>query len=153
MIWSMILGGITRLFPEIMTWLKGWQDNKQELALGQQQIELAKLRGQLQQQSDDLTADITAFKEQMTSLQSAYATIKTGVAWVDAINGMIRPYYTFIFINAWLLVKYVSYLQLTQKGIDWQTAVLTLWGPEDKDLFAGITGFWFVSRAFTRAGK
>ena len=150
---SLLTGGLTRLLPEIIGIFTKMQDNKHELALGAQQMELAKLQGQIQQQRDDLAADVSAFKEQMTALQSAYATIKTGVAWVDAVNGIIRPYYTFIFIHVWMAIKYVSYLQLTSKGIDWQTAVLTLWTPDDKDLFAGITGFWFVNRVFTRKGQ
>ena len=62
----------------------------------------------------------------------------TGVAWVDAWNGCIRPAAASIAILLWVLA-------LNQQG--WKM------GDWDMELVGVVLGFFFASREFTKRGK
>jgi len=151
---GLITGGVSRLLPEVLSFINKKADMAHEIALGAQQIELAKVNGAIQQSAQVEKDSTENFGTAVAALQEAYKSMQTtGVKWVDALNGLIRPYYTIIFIHVWLLVKLAAYNQLIGSGITWDHALTTLWTEEDQALFAAIANFWFLGRVFDKVFK
>ena len=77
--------------------------------------------------------------------------VQTGIKFVDAINALMRPLITFW----WVLVLYttsmgVQYYMLLKNEFSAGTAVLMVFGPDEKSIAASIISFWFVDRSLRR---
>lgn len=79
------------------------------------------------------TAEAQAFVEAMKVTNTP-----TGVKWIDAWNGSIRPLIATIATLLWLL-------KVVQAGL-----VLTQW---DSDLISAVFGYYFADRHISKAGK
>lgn len=137
---SSLLGFFGSLVPELF---KGWRDAKDrehERWVMQQQIELQKLG--LSQRLEEVT--VQAASEEY---QALYKTWNVGVAWVDALNGTVRPILTYAFFLLYAFIK-VQVILSVDPSLPW--LVEKLWTEEDAMIFAGIISFYFGSRAFVR---
>lgn len=149
---GLITGGLTRLAPAVIDVLTLKEKNAHELAMGAQQIELAKTQAASAQTLENTKDQAQEFGQAVAALQDAYKQFAaTGVKWVDSINALIRPYYTIVFVHVWLAVKAATYYQLHARGLDWAAALSALWTDNDQALFAAIANFWFLGRVFDKA--
>ena len=78
--------------------------------------------------------------------QALYRTYSTGIRWVDALNGTVRPVIAYSFFILYALVKVMQF----SADLPW-----LLWTAEDQAIFAGIISFYFGQRAMSklRSGK
>ena len=78
--------------------------------------------------------------------QALYKTYNTGIRWVDALNGTVRPVIAYSFFALYAVVKVMQF----SADLPW-----LLWTEEDQAIFAGIISFYFGQRAMTkvRGGK
>lgn len=83
----------------------------------------------VQSEADLSLKDAESFTEAMKTVN-----VKTGIQWVDAWNGIIRPSAATTAIVIWWLCLYT------------QSFVLTEW---DKELVGVILGFYFAHRVFS----
>ena len=83
----------------------------------------------VQSEADLSLKDAESFTEAMKTVN-----VKTGIQWVDAWNGIIRPSAATTAIIIWWLCLYT------------QSFVLTEW---DKELVGVILGFYFAHRVFS----
>ena len=78
--------------------------------------------------------------------QALYKTYTTGISWVDALNGTVRPVIAYSFFILYAAVKIMHY----SADLPW-----LLWTEDDQAIFAGIISFYFGQRAMSklRSGK
>lgn len=148
-----IFGGLFRLAPEILKWLDKKDERKHELSMLDLQIKADELRGKIA--IDTINAQVegqigVAEVDAIIEATKAQAT-KSGVRWVDAVNSLMRPLITFW----WVLVLYsvsmgVQYYLLLKNEFSAGTAVLMVFGPDEKTIAASIISFWFVDRSLRK---
>lgn len=143
------------LWGEISTWLNARQEHKHE-------IERMKLQGVLDGEAH--ARNLAAIKVQAelgikTIMQQAEADVSrieteawraavenmqkpTGVTWVDAWNGVIRPSFASGALVLWLWYEF-SHMAINA----WTISAFSL------DLIAIVIGFYFADRSLRRRGK
>ncbi len=143
---SSVLGGVFRLVPEWLKQLDKKNERAHELAMMDKQAEFEKVKGaqqvtlaEVQLSQVDVQAIIEATKAQAT---------KSGVAWVDGLNSLVRP----ILAIQWLIILWPSILIATfvisvMDGAAVINVLRTIWGPAEMNLASSIASFWLVDRS------
>lgn len=140
---SAIFGFLSSGMPSLLSLFQDKQDKAHELNIMQLQIELAKLN--ISEQLDEIKS-----QENIEEIKALYATYKTGIEWIDALNGTVRPViaYTFMFLYCFVEVAiFYSYMNSAEP-----TAFLvdSLWSDEDQCMLVGILAFYFGQRGFNK---
>ena len=144
-LFASIAGFITSLIPEILRFFKDRLDKSHELQLMDKQIRFSKIAGSKSPEEIQMTRDVV---EQL----SLYSTYKTGINWVDALNGSVRPVLAYSFFGMYAAIKIIQYKYIAK------TALLVeyidiIWSIDDQAIFASIVSFYFGQRPFARARK
>ena len=138
-----IAGFFSSLVPEILRVIKNKNDQNHQLAMLDKQITIAKSKNAQLLQAIQSKADVTEHN-------NIYATYKTGINWIDALNGSVRPVLAYSFFIMYLSIKIMQYCSLRaycEKMID---HLHLLWTLEDQAIFASIISFYFGQRAFSK---
>lgn len=148
-----LLGGVFRMAPEVLKWLDRKDERKHELNMLDKQIEADRLKLEAGQKLADTQAEerITLADLQAMIEATKAQAVQTGVKWVDALSGLMRPTITFW----WVIVLYTGalvaqFLVLVQQGDSGVQAILRLWGPDERAIVASIVAFWFVDRSLRK---
>lgn len=140
-----ITGFISSIIPEILKIFKDQNDKRHELNIIDRQIENIKL-GQ-----EKLLTNINISRE-ISENNSLYSTYKSGINWIDALNGSVRPVLAYSFFIMYASVKYLQY-----KTIKNATSLIEyidiLWNIDNQAIFAGIISFYFGQRMFNKLWK
>jgi hypothetical protein len=151
-LFSFLGGSVFRaIWGEASSWVTNAQDHKHEIEAMRLQSELddktharemdrLKVSSELNIKQIEVQSEGDLASKDADAFVAAMATIntKTGVAWVDAWNGCIRPMAASIALLLW-----VSWL--------WNSGFKpTAW---DKELVGVILGFYFAHRVFVSKGK
>ena len=147
------LGGsaFRMLWGEASAFLNKRQDHEHEMALltlqatiddkradrEAKQMQLAHTLGlevvEVKRDADVAVEEAKAFAEAMRTLQAP-----TGVAWVDAWNGAVRPAWATVALLLW-----VGKLSVAGFHMD----------PWDVEMVSAVAGFFFADRSLGRRGK
>ena len=140
-----IVGFISSLVPEILKFFKDQNDKKHELQILDRQIAQSKTKSKRALEEIEVYRDIS---EQY----SLYSTYKSGVNWVDALNGTVRPIMAYSFFLIYAGVKIIQYKALTStyRLIEF---IEVIWNIDDQAIFAGIISFYFGQRTFNKLQK
>jgi hypothetical protein len=142
-----LFGLLGSTLPNIFKLFQDNQDKAQELAIMQMQIEYAKLNLATQLKEVQVGADASEFK-------TLYTTYNTGIHWVDALNGCVRPIVAFSFFFLFFLTKLpciaLAFHDISQGQAFSETIMYGLWSDNDSAIFAGIIAFYFGSRAMAK---
>ncbi len=136
------LGFVSAAFPELLKLYQETKDREHELRI---------LDLQLQQQSQghDERLEEIRVAEDSQQMHALYQTWRTNIAWVDALNGTVRPVLAYAFFLLYFTVKCMQFSLIDFAApLPWQLA--TLWGPEDQAIFAGIISFYYGQRAMRK---
>lgn len=151
---SMLGGGLMRLLPELMKLFTLKADQKHELAMMDKQAELADRTAanafRMQEKQLDNAEVIALLGAQQAALEGQMQ--KTGFAWVDALNFLVRPITTYYFLGCYGIVK-TAMIAVALRHSDPWVAIIQCWGEQDASILSGILAFWFVGRVFDKAGK
>lgn len=142
-----LLGFAGSVFPDLLKLVKDHQDREHELAILQLQMKQQAQGHGERLEEIGVQADIAESK-------ALYATWKSDIRWVDALNGTVRPVLAYAFFLLYFTIKCMQFSTLDLAApLPWQMAML--WGAEDQAIFAGIISFYFGQRAMSklRAGK
>lgn len=140
-----ILGALTGMVPGILQLFTQKASNAQALALKQLDIQAAKDGVALQIDLANSQSDI----QQQQSLYK-FAADPAGVRWVDAINTLIRPYITLIFVHVWIGIELALLYYGVTKGHALPELAAAIWDSNTQAIFGAIIGFWFGNRMLTR---
>lgn len=137
-----LLGFLCSLVPELLKLFRDKSDKAHELAI---------LQIQMQNAQSDRTArlDEIGTYADTRELEALLDTYKTGVAWVDAYNGTVRPTLTYAFFILYAIVKYLQY-SVIEDNAPMFRYLDALWNAEDQAIFAGIISFYFGQRAMAK---
>ncbi len=140
-----IAGFISSVIPEIVKYFKDVNDKKHELAILAKQIEYSQTAANKSLEEIHISRDI---QEQA----SLYATYKTEITWVDAINGLVRPVLAYSFFIMYMSIKYMQYsaISATSHVIEY---IEIIWSVDDQAIFAGIISFYYGQRTFQKLWK
>ncbi len=141
-----LVGFLGSVFPDVMRVFRDHQDKKHEIALLSMQIKWQKNNNQEVLQA----LEVQATADQMRALYQQ--ALPTGVQWVDALAGTVRPFITYAFFVVYGLVKYAQGYMLLESGLANHRlqALLGIWNSEDQALFAAVMSFWFGQRALLK---
>ncbi len=128
-----LLGFLGAILPEFFKVFQDKADKRHELEVLDRQMQL-----QAQGQAERLEA--IGMATDAAEIKEIYKTYRTGIHWVDALNGTVRPILAYAFF---VLYSYVKYEQATHTP--W-----LLWQEDDKAIFAGIISFYFGQRAMRK---
>lgn len=140
-LFSALVGLISSAIPDM---LKMWRDHQDR------QHEVTLLTMQMQQQAAGHANRLEEIGVQADIAESnaIYRTYTTGIHWVDALNGTVRPVIAYAFFMLYAGVKLWQVNLLPADPLPWQYD--TLWGEEDRAIFAGIIAFYFGQRAMSK---
>ena len=144
-LFASIAGFVTSLIPEILRFFKDRLDKSHELQLMDKQIRFSKIAGSKSPEEVQMTRDVV---EQL----SLYSTYKTGINWVDALNGTVRPVLAYSFFTMYAAIKITQYQYITKAAVLVEYIDI-IWSIDDQAIFASIVSFYFGQRAFARARK
>lgn len=137
-----LLGFIGSIIPDCLKQFSDARDKKHELALLKLQQESAKNDATYRHEEIGAYGDIETSK-------ALYATWKTDIGWVDALNGTVRPVIAYAFFALYAGVKLLQFSTIdTSSPLPWH--ITSLWTEEDHAIFAGIIAFYFGSRSIKR---
>jgi hypothetical protein len=141
-----IAGFFSSIFPEILRIFKDKNDKKHELDILDRQMKFSKTKGAYAIQEIEIKRDIL---EQA----SIYSTYKTGINWIDALNGTVRPVLAYSFFMLYFGIKMLQYLAIKSYQGQLYEYIQVLWSIDDQAIFAGIISFYFGQRTFNRVWK
>jgi Holin of 3TMs, for gene-transfer release len=137
-----LLGFLGSLVPELLKQAADWRDKQHELKLLQLQIQQAASQQLHRMEEIGIQAEAEASK-------ALYTTWKSGIDWVDALNGTVRPVIAYAFFGLYACLKLMQFSMLDAANpLPWQ--VTAMWNEEDQAIFAGIISFYFGSRSLRR---
>lgn len=160
---SALLGFISSAVPETLKLYREARDRAHEITLLKLQMDYdrEKLAAQAEAgaaaraarlQEIEVDAD-TAEGEQLNDRVKASLT---GIHWVDALAGSVRPVLTYAFFLLYFMVKCAQFHLLVDPALPWQReltlaqALSSLWTEEDIAIFSTILAFWFGQRALSK---
>ena len=135
-------GFISSLIPEILKYFVDKSDKKHEVQLLEYQMKIQKLG-----HSNRLEEIIAGGSAE--EVRALYKTYKTGICWVDALNGSVRPVLAYAFFGLYTFIKFLQY-QVIAAAINISDIINILWNVDDQAIFAGIISFYFGQRAVSK---
>ncbi len=129
-----LLGFISSAFPDLLKIWRDAADRKHELAILQMQMEQQRQGHTNRLEEINVQADIAESR-------ALYKTYHTGIKWVDALIGTVRPVIAYSFFILYAVVKIMQF----SADLPW-----LLWTAEDQAIFAGIISFYFGQRAMSK---
>lgn len=135
-----LLGFLSAMAPDFMKMFQGNLDHKREMEFARLQAELARDAHTYRMEEVSAQADIAEAK-------AIYKTYQTGIDWVDALNGTVRPVLAYAFFLLYCYVKVQQFI-MADHNLPW--TVTGLWSVEDQAIFAGIISFYFGQRAMQK---
>ena len=138
-----IAGFIGSIFPEILRFFRDKNDKQHELAILDRQIKFSQKGAQYQLEEIQLRHD-------MAQQAELYTTYKTGINWIDALNGTVRPVLAYAFFGMYMGIKLLQYLSIKYHKGQLFEYMHILWSLEDQAIFASIISFYFGQRTFNK---
>ncbi|MCI5049405.1 MAG: hypothetical protein MRY32_03635 [Rickettsiales bacterium] len=136
------LGFASSLVPDLLKLFSQSQDRKHELTIMNMQLEQQRQGHSERLEEIHLQADIAESK-------ALYKTYASGIRWVDALNGTVRPVLAYAFFLLYFSIKWMQYSLIEATApLPWQ--LTQLWNAEDQAIFAGIIAFYFGQRAMRK---
>lgn len=163
---SALFGFFSSAVPDLFKLFRDAKDRAHELAVLKLQIEYDREKlaattseNALARQQQLQAIEAESFAQEQVALNARIKDSLTGIHWVDALSGSVRPIITYAFFGLYVLVKAAQFSILMHPELPWQSdvsvaqALVSLWTQEDVAIFSAIMAFWFGSRAMLRAKR
>lgn len=135
-----LFGFVSGITPDLFGMWRDKQDRKHELEIMKIQIEQQKQGHTQRLEEITANADIAESK-------AIYKTFNTGIHWVDAYNGTVRPTLAYAFFSLYLMVKVMLYQQL-DFTLPW--SIQTFWNDTDSAFLFGVIAYYFGQRGMAK---
>lgn len=165
-LFSALLGFVSSAVPDFIRLLRDSKDRAHEITLLKLQMEYereklaAAKQLNIAAQANQLQAiELQADMREQQALNAQVSDSLTGIHWVDALSGSVRPMITYAFFGLYFLVKCAQFYLLLYPTFPWQAsmtmaqALVSLWTEEDIAIFSAIIAFWFGQRALMKAKR
>ncbi len=135
-----LIGFLGAAFPDILKLYRDKADREHELRILALQIEQQKQGAAQRLEEIRTSADIN-------ESVALYKTYQTGVRWVDALNGTVRPLLAYAFFLLYAIAKMLQFYVIAPNDV---AMIGMLWQSEDQAIFSGIISFYFGQRAMSK---
>ena len=158
---SFVSGGL----PNILAFFHDKSDKKHELELARMQtereLELKKAGYEMQAKIEDIkTEQLTissevqsqeiALKEREALYQHDIAIGQGASQWVINARAIVRPAITFGMFALLVFVDVFGFYYALQTGVEFTTAMDSLWDSDTQIIWSSIVAFWFGTQAFSK---
>ena len=147
---SGVFGGVLRLAPEAMKLFDRKNERAHELRLLELEYEFAKTKAEALVHQGEQQLHIKEFEAIGAAIDEQSRTAIAAGWFISAINALVRPTTTYLFLGGYFLVKAAVYSLAMQQGGAWQEVVVSLWNKDDISILFMIISFWFVGRVYDR---
>ncbi len=137
-----LTGFISSLIPEIMKYFVDKNDKKHEIQILEYQLQINKL-------NNNRKLEEIASLQNNSEAQAIYKTYKTGIYWVDSLNGTVRPVLAYAFFAIYSFIKFLQYKIVIASAAIYEVIDI-LWNVDDQAIFAGIISFYFGQRTISK---
>jgi len=141
-----VVGFLGALAPDLFGIFKDKKDKSHELEILDRQIDLIKANHSTRME------EIYVESEGKQAERLYDFANHSGVHWVDAFSGTVRPFLTYSFFALYAWIKVSAFMLINSQNHDVILSAVQLWSAEDETIFSAIISFWFGSRAFRRKG-
>lgn len=148
-----VFGGLLRLAPEALKLWDRKSERLHELKMTSLEHEFAKTQAEVVLRQGQQQVTMREFDVVESALEGQTKMAEAAGWVVAAINALVRPITTYLFLAAYFIVKIAMYSLAVQQGGAWQEVVLTLWTKDDITILFMIISFWFVGRVYERKGS
>lgn len=145
-----VFGGLLRLAPEAMKLWDRKAEREHELKMQGLQLEFYKTRAEAALREGEQQLQVREFEAIESALEGQTKMAQASGWVVAAINALVRPTTTYLFLAAYFLVKLAAYSLGIEQGGQWQEVVQELWTKDDVTILFMIISFWFVGRVYER---
>lgn len=137
-----IVGFFSAALPDLLKLFRDHQDRKHELKILNLQI-------QQQEKSHNNRLEEIHVSADISESRALYRTYNSGIKWVDALNGTVRPVLAYAFFGLYFTIKCMKFSMIDLANpLPWEMQML--WSIEDQAIFAGIISFYFGQRAMSK---
>lgn len=165
-LFSALLGFVSSAVPDFIRLFRDSKDRAHEITLLKLQMEYEREKLAAAQQANmaahasQLQAiELQAGISEQQALNARVSESLTGIHWVDALSGSVRPMVTYAFFALYFLIKCAQFHLLMHPMLPWQStmtlsqALVSLWTEEDIAIFSAIMAFWFGQRALMKGRR
>lgn len=132
-IFGALLGFASSLVPEISKNLLDKSDKKHELAMYELQLKAAEVKREVDR-------EVHFIGQETSRLEHIYKP--SGVHWIEAVNGLVRPFVTISLITLYVYVRIMSYPE---------DVSVPFWTDEDSTLLTAVVTYYFGQRTSVKA--
>jgi len=161
---SACLGFLAPFLPECLKFFQRKQDNQQELAILNLQIQKGAQEHIWKMEEITTQGDIAELTELHKPQQSFGVQLLDAAkgfnlsgwalypafylySFLDFVAGMVRPVVTYSAFGFYMAVKWAQISMWKMGGTDTATAILQVWGPEDRAIVILVLSYWFGQRS------
>jgi hypothetical protein len=149
------LGGLLRLVPEVIKFFTDKNERDHEFRMTQLQLDIDKARSA---EAIDLVHAQGDIATQTAQIQAYIEAVKgqaqlTGVAFIDALNMLVRPALTYWWMILFTVYKACVFLMAWYSFTNIQTFISVIWTSDDWGVLSMLLSFWFVGRVFDSSHK
>ena len=145
-----IFGGALRLAPEVLKWFDRKHEREHELKMVELEHDFAKTQAEVQLRVGQQGLVSKEYDVLGVALETQSVMSVRGGKFISAINALVRPTVTYIFLLMYIAVKIALYLLAVDQGGDWNSVLVGLWTQDDVTILFMIISFWFVGRVYER---
>lgn len=149
---SGVFGGLLRLAPEAMKLFDRKNEREHELKMLGLEHEFAKIHAETIIRQGQQQVNIKEFEAIGAAIEEQSKTAVAAGWFIAAINALVRPTTTYLFLGCYFLVKLALYTMATEAGAAWNEVIVALWNKDDIAILFMIISFWFVGRVYERKG-
>ncbi len=163
---SALLGFVSSAVPDVFKLFRDSKDRAHEIALLKLQMEYDReklaasgLENNAARSERLQACDMQTSIAEQAALNERLKDNLTGIYWVDALAGSVRPVITYAFFGLYFLVKCAQFHLLIEPAFPWQNtltaaqAMVSLWTEEDIAIFSAVIAFWFGQRAMGKTKR
>lgn len=147
---GLIVGGLTRLAPEILKISDRKSQRKHEIAMQQAVAEYEKARAGGDPEIPRIALDNEALATMRAAVESQS---RPTLGVVDALSASVRPMLTYTLLTLYATAKVAIFASAMRTGVPWDDAAAAAWGESDMAMFSGVVSYWFLSRTMEKSGS
>ncbi len=148
-----LLGGVFRLAPEVLKFLDKKNERQHELAMFERQVDLEKTKGQIRLDEigaqRDMAVDVGVLDAFKSAIDQQSEMVKAAGGWVASLSASVRPVMTYYLLGLYGAYKTALIVLAPTNG--WQ-AIVSVYGPEDLAMLAGVINYWMLDRSLAKRG-
>jgi hypothetical protein len=145
-----VFGGLLRLAPEALKLLDRKAERQHELNMVSLEHDFAKTQAEVALRIGHQQVQVREF-EAIAQASEEQSRTSVAAGWlIAAINALVRPLTTYLFLGCYFLVKAALYSMAVTQGGAWQQVIVSLWTADDATILFMIISFWFVGRVYER---